>query len=262
MQALLALDLLVENQLNLQVKISYPVHHDFMTRHKLNECARVLDVGTGNGLFASRLALDHPSIQIVGIDKRKPCIDQCQKLMDRNFEVAQVDVFSRTSDFDYSSFDGFLLRYFLLHVDHSQKILELFQAKAKRPARFWIIDLDYTQFSCDPRHPVFDQLINLVKEFCIKKSIDSLAGQRVVPMLKALGYQNIKVENIPFSNQTVPIADLVLYLKQEVQLYSRMMGRAVHDPEITGIVRFIDEEVLLGKFQISYGMVLIFAELS
>ena len=256
------LDSFVESHLNLQVKISYPEHHDFLIRHGLNQCTQVLDVGCGNGTFVARLAQDHPGIHFVGIDKRKQCVKSCQKLIGENLDVLQVDMFSRDSTFDFSRFDGILMRYFLLHVDNSQKILELFKVKSKRPSQFWIIDLDWSQFTCEPQSDVFDKLTKLVKDFCSKISVHSMGGQNVLPMLQKLDYQNIVVENLPFSTQTIPIEDLALYLKQEVICYSRMSGRAVHDLDTAEIVRFIDEDVRAGKFQISYGMILLSADLN
>lgn len=250
------IDQLVENHLNLQVKISYPDHHDFLIRHGLKECAHVLDVGTGNGTFVSRLAQDHPDIKFVGIDKRT------QNTRHDNIDFFQVDMFSRTSTFDFSLFDGFLMRYFLLHVDNSQKILELLKARSKRPSRFWIIDLDWSQFTCTPHSESFDKLTNLVKDFCSKISKETLGGQNVLPLLQRSDFQNIIVEHIPFSTQNIALDDLSLYLKQEVQCYSRMSGRALNDPDTHEIIRFIDEDVNSGKFQISYGMILLSAELN
>jgi len=254
------LEAFVQSHLNLQVKISYPDHHAFLLRHKLGECAQVLDVGTGNGTFVARLAEDHPKIHFVGIDKRKHCIDSCKTT--KNFEAFQVDMFSRVSTFDFSQFDGFLMRYFLLHVDNAQKILELFKANAKRPSRFWVIDLDWSQFTCEPKSETFDKLTGLVKDFCSKISIESRGGQNVVPLLEKFEFQNITVENIPFSTQTMALEELALYIKQEVQCYSIMSGRAQNDPETAEIVRFIDEDVRVGKYQISYGMILVSAELN
>ena len=255
------LDLLVESQLNLQVKISYPEHHDFMIRHQLGECTRVLDVGTGNGSFAACLAEDHPHIQFAGIDKRKHCIDSCKKSVRENLDFQQVDLFARESQFEYSRFDGFLMRYFLLHVDHSKKILALLKAKSKKPARFWIIDLDFSQFNCEPKSKTFDQITNLVKDFCLKNSPDSMAGQNVLPLLKELNYQNIRVENLPFSCAKINIDDLALYIKQEILCYSKMSGKSNSDPNTQEMLRFIDEDFRAGKFKISYGMILLYAEL-
>lgn len=254
------LDSFVESHLNLQVKISYRDHHDFLLRHHLGECSQVLDVGTGNGTFVSRLAQDHSNIHFVGIDKRGPCIESCKKSVRENLEFSQVDMFSRESTFDFGRFDGFLMRYFLLHVDHSQKILELLKSKSKKSARFWIIDLDWSQLNCEPPSESFDKLIKLVKEFCFKISVDSLGGQNVTPMLQKLGFKNILLENIPFSDQNVTLEDLALYLKQEVMCYSRMMGRSSHDSETEEILQFIDKDVISGKIKISYGMALISAE--
>lgn len=256
------LDSFVESHLNLQVKISYPQHHDFLIRHGLSECSHVLDVGTGNGTFMARLAHDHSNIHFVGIDKRKHVIDSSKKFHSHNLETLQLDMFSRTSTFDFSRFDGILMRYFLLHVDNSQKILELFKEKSKRPSKFWIIDLDWSQITCEPQHETFDNLTKLVKEFCSKISVESLGGQNVVPLLEKFEFQNIVSEHVPFSKMTIPLDELALYIKQEVQCYSRMIGRSVNDAETNEIVRFIDEEVKSGKFEISYGMILISAELN
>ncbi|WPU66547.1 methyltransferase domain-containing protein [Peredibacter starrii] len=254
------LEAFVQSHLNLQVKISYPDHHGFLLRHKLGDCAQVLDVGTGNGTFVARLAEDHPNIHFVGIDKRRHCIDSCKTT--KNFEAFQVDMFSRTSTFDFSQFDGFLMRYFLLHVDNAQKILELFKAKAKRPSRFWVIDLDWSQFTCEPKSETFDKLTGLVKDFCSKISVESRGGQNALPLLQKLGFQNIQVEHIPFSSKNIPIEELALYIKQEVLCYSIMSGRAMNDPETTELVQFIDKDVRAGKFKISYGMILLTAELT
>ena len=255
------LDPFVESHLNLQVKISYQDHHKFLLRHGLSGCSQVLDVGTGNGTFISKIALDHPSIHFVGIDKRKPCIESCKNLNIANFEAHQVDMFSRESSFDFSRFDGFLMRYFLLHVDNSQKILDLLKAKSKTSAKLWIIDLDWSEFSCEPKHPGFDKLTKLVKDFCSKISVETLGGQNVVPLLEKTGYQNIIVEHIPFSSSLIAIEDLALYLKQEILCYSRMSGRSSNDPETAEIIQFIDEEVASGRVQVSYGMILVKAEL-
>lgn len=255
------LEAFVNGHLDLQTKISYPEHHDFLLRHKLAECSRVLDVGTGNGTFAAKLAQDHPGIHVVGIDKRRECIESCQKVLRENFEAQQVDMFSRQSSFDFSRFDGFLMRYFLLHVDHAHKILELLQQKAQRPSRFWVIDLDWSKFDCVPQHATFSKLTSLIKDFCAKVSVDSSGGQNVVPLLEEFSFENIRRESIPFSSKTIAHEDFTLYLKQEVQCYTRMMGRPVHDPETAEILKFIEEEVKSGKHQVSYGMTLVSAEL-
>lgn len=256
------LDSFVENHLDLQVRISYEDHHNFLLRHKLRECSNVLDIGTGNGAFVAKLAQDHQDIQFVGIDKRKPCVESCQKYLSANFNAFHVDMFARENQFEFESFDGFLMRYFLLHVDHAQKILELLKRRSKKPAKFWIIDLDSSQLRCGPENEIFQKLAQLVKDFCAKASVDSMGGQNVLPMLEDLGYQNIAVENVPFTAGSIALEDFALYLKQEIQCYSMMLGRTANDPETEEIVSFIDADVRSGKCEVSYGMVLISAELN
>jgi ubiquinone/menaquinone biosynthesis C-methylase UbiE len=255
------LDAFVESHLDLQVRISYPEHQAFLIRHGLNQCSQILDVGCGNGTFVARLALDHPHIHFTGIDKRKQCIESGLTRSKDNLEFLQVDMFTRFSKFDFSRFDGVLMRYFLLHVDNAQKILELFKLKSKRPSRFWIIDLDWSQLSCTPPNENFDKLTNLVQDFCAKISVQTRGGQNVVPLLQKLEYHNIAVEHLPFSSRIIDINDFAIYLKQEVQCYSKMSGKPIHDPEIAQILQFIDRDVRSGRHEISYTMILISAEL-
>jgi hypothetical protein len=40
-----------------------------------------------------------------------------------------------------------------------------------------------------------------------------------------------------------------------------MMGRPLNDPETADIIRFIEQDVNMGKYEISYGMILVSAEL-
>lgn len=250
-------DQLVEDQLNLQVKISYQDHHEFLLRHGLKECARVLDIGTGNGAFVSRLSHDHPDIHFTGIDKRQSCLESAQRYVAHNLNFELVDMFSRRSAFDFSLFDGLLMRYFLLHVDHASKILELLQRQAKPGAKFWVIDLDFSQLTCLPHHKSFDKLVTLIKDFCQKISPESLGGNRVLPMMEALGFQNIEVQNVPFTTKKIAREDLVLYLKQEILCYSQMSGRPSQDTDTLEIIHFLDEVMRLGKYEISYGMILL-----
>lgn len=258
---MLNLDQFVEDHLDLQVKISYPDHHDFLLRHGLGDCTKVLDIGTGNGTFVARLAQDHPAIQFTGIDKRKNCIESSLKLAGKNLAFEQVDMFSRTSSFDFSAYEGLLMRYFLLHVDNAHKILELLKAKSKPGAKLWIIDLDWSQIKSEPSHPTFEKMIKLIKDFCSKVSVGSRGGQNVVPLLTEAGFEKITVEHVPFSSAKIPAEDFARYLKQEIQCYSIMSGRAADDAETGEIVRFIEKEILSEKYVISYGMILVSSEL-
>lgn len=251
------LDALVEHHLNLQVEISYPEHRAFLLRHGLEKCADVLDVGTGNGAFISRLAKDHPGISFFGIDKRRPCIDACQRSIRENLGFSRVDMFGRQDDFDLGRFDGILMRYFLLHVDNSRKILELLQSKCKRPSRLWVIDLDWSEFSCTPRSDVFDRITKLVQDFCAHVSVDSHGANKIESLLRALDFQNIVVERAPLSYRSVSRDKLAQYLKQEVLCYSLMRGLTVDEE----ILSFLEHDFKAGKCDISYGMTLVSAEL-
>lgn len=251
----------VDSHLNLQVKIAYNEHHDFLIRHGLLTRTKVLDVGTGNGHFAQKLALEHPVIEFVGIDKRKHLVENCKLKESQNFKAELVDLFAKNLSFNFSSFDGILMRYFLLHVDHAEKILDLFIRELNGPSIFWIIDLDWSQITCSVEHPSFFKFKNLIKDFTERVSISTQGGNKIVPLLKQFGFHSLQVENIPFSSSKIQIEDFTLYLKQEIICYSKMLGRDPKNSDLEEIMLFLDEYVLTKKVELSYGMILVSAQL-
>jgi len=255
------LNTLIENHLNLQVKISYQDHHNFLLRHGLNQCKNVLDVGTGSGHFLKKLAHDHDEIQFVGIDKRIHLIESTMQEEFKNIQVFQVDMFSKNSNFDFSKYDGILMRYFLLHVDHSQKILDLLVKRAKRPSKIWIIDLDWSKIECIPKHPSFSHFLNPIKNFCQTVSKDSEGAKNIQAMLLKTGFQDVQSETISFNSKNISLLDFSQYLNQEILCYSLLLGKCQTDQEVIDALNFIKNYVKTKEVDVIYGMNLVFASL-
>ncbi len=121
------LDQVIEDQLNLQVKIAYGQHHQFMLDHGLMDCKKVVDIGMGNGLFLRTLAKDHPETMFVGLDKRQYFVDRCNALPMNNVSTYLIDLQDDHDLFSFQSFDGVVMRYFLLHVPNAKEILKNLQ---------------------------------------------------------------------------------------------------------------------------------------
>lgn len=255
------LNFLIENHLNLQAEISYQDHHQFLVRYGLNQCENVLDIGTGSGYFLKKLAHDHPNLHFVGIDKRIHLFESTNREKFKNIQTFQVDMFSKNTTFDFSKYDGILMRYFLLHVDHSQKILDLFINKAKRPSKFWIIDLDWSKIECIPKHPSFEYFLNPIKNFCQTISKDSQGGRNIHSMLLNSGFQDVRIESVPFHSKNTSLLDFSLYLKQEIICYSMLMGKSLKDSEVINALSFINNYVETNEVEVFYGMNLVFASI-
>lgn len=252
----LELDKILDDQLNLQVELSYDRHHAFILKYGLNFCRKVLDCGTGNGFFVRTLAADHPGISFIGIDKRSHFVDRCNSFPVVNVSTIQLDVQDNGSNFNFSEFDGVLMRFFLLHVSNAKDILRSFKEKLNRGTHIWVIDVDLSDFHCEPKNPSFKLLNNLVSEFCEKNSIDTFAGQKLRPIFDELGFQDVVQISDPFTVDNTPIDEFVKFLTQETSCYSQMVGRSVDDSETAEILQFIKTVVKDKEVKINYGMTL------
>ena len=252
----LNLDSIIEDQLNLQVTISYDRHHEFMIKNGLTGCKKVLDLGTGNGLFLRKLAIDHPNIEFVGVDKRPHFIERCNSTLMQNVSSFQLDIQEDNSNFDFGQYDGIVMRYFLLHVPNAKEILKKLLSKLKKKAHLWVIDVDLSDFQCVPQNSSFELLGDLFHEFCSKNSIDTFAGQNLGPIFNELGFKNIIRLADPFSTKNTPIEQMVRFLKQETICYSQMNGRIQPDKPTVEVLNFIDSKVKTREVDISYGMIL------
>ncbi|MBW2596833.1 MAG: methyltransferase domain-containing protein [Deltaproteobacteria bacterium] len=68
----------IEDQLKLQVDLSLIRHHNFMIEHGLSDRKKVVDIGTGNGLFLEKIAEKHPQILFNGIDNKSHMIKRAE----------------------------------------------------------------------------------------------------------------------------------------------------------------------------------------
>lgn len=251
----LDIDSIIENQLSLQVAMSYNQHHRFMLQTGLDKCRKVLDIGTGNGLFLQHLALDHAAIDFTGIDKRQHLLDRCASSSTKNISVQIVDV-QENKDFDFSVFDGVLMRYFLLHLPNAKELLGQIKKKSKPGTHVWVIDVDPSHFCCTPENENFKLFEKLFREVCDKNSIDTFAGQKLGPIFEELGYKEIAKLDAPFNTKEHTTEQMVTFLKQELICYSTILGHNTKEPEIARILNFFEAEVPNHKVEISYGMVL------
>ncbi len=249
---------LVEDQLNLQVKMQFKCHHQFMTNSGLGKCRRVMDIGTGNGAFLTALALKHPDISFIGVDDKKHMVDNASKAGVKNVKCLIGDVHDPKTISDIGKVDGVLMRYVLLHLNDTPNVIcKLFKA-LKKNARLWIIDLDLEHYVCNPPNEAFELIKGLVRKFCDAHGKDSNIGSRLTGMLKSAGFKSIKRELEPLNTKTVEISLLQKFIWQEVLVYQAALQNILTDEEFDKIKTFIDELPTSGTF-LNYGVTLVAA---
>jgi ubiquinone/menaquinone biosynthesis C-methylase UbiE len=256
----LDLQALIDDQLRLQVQISFRHHHTFLQENGLGQCQKVMDLGTGNGLFLQQVALNHPRINFIGIDNQLHMIAQAQKSNLRNVQWDTWDANKIGKFSELSKIDGVIMRYFILHLPHMEGVLRDLANRLKKGAMLWIFDLDLNHFRCNPSHPVFDQIRQLVKTFCDRFSIDSQAGTLLPPLLERSGFRVMQNVAEPFGNRTVDPSQFQKFLSQEVELYWRFLNRDLHDPDFLAMNDFIRTSTVHSGYTIQYGMVMLSAQ--
>ncbi len=249
---------IVDNQLKLQVDISFASHHKFMIEENLSNCHAVMDIGTGNGYFLSKLAALYPRIQFFGIDKNRQRIELAKnRFKHKNIKWIVGDV-NELSTFPFvNQVDGILMRYFLLHLKSVKAVLlKLFNA-IKPSAHLWIIDLDLNSFICRPSHSGFVLLKNLVKEYC-NKSSESLAATQITPILEGIGFSILRKEIDPFTNKRIRSDLFRQFIEQEAMLYHYHIRKNFDSNELQQIRNFIHSSALNDYF-VQYGIAMISA---
>ena len=249
----------INDQLNLQVNISYSRHHAFMLKHGLAACRRVLDLGTGNGHFLSKVAGSHSSIRFYGIDDKPHMIEAAKERDAKNVEwrIADVNDFGKLPDL--RGIDGILMRYFILHLPNIREVLARIAGSVRKGTVLWIFDVDLNEFVCDPPHRAFDLIKDLARRFCDRFSNESEAASQLPDILAGAGFAFVEKEIEPFSNKEMESRLFEKFLSQEVYLYSRFLRQRQNSRDMTAIRHFIRHEVASGDHEVRYGMVMVAA---
>jgi len=247
---------LVDDQLNLQVKMQFKHHHQFMLNSGLNKCSSVIDLGTGNGTFLHELAKAHPKISFIGVDNQAHMISKTKCVQTDNVKCLIGDVNNPQAIQGIGNVDGVLMRYILLHMNDTSKALSNLHKVLKKNTRLWIIDLDLEHYVCNPPHEAFELIKRLVKRFCDEHGRDSNVGSKLITILKKAGFRSIEQKIEPLNTETVDIAMLQKFIIQEVIVYRAALENAVTDEEFEKIKTFIDELPNSGT-SLNYGVTLV-----
>jgi ubiquinone/menaquinone biosynthesis C-methylase UbiE len=251
---------MIDDQLRLQVDISFERHHDFMLKFDLCDCRMVWDLGTGNGLFLSRLAANHPDIRFVGVDDKPHLIERAKSYPLQNIKWTTGNAANPKVLVDLGTADGIIMRYFILHLPNMKSVLSLLSETVQEGTILWIFDLDLASFRCDPPHPTFDRIRNLVEQFCERFSDDTQAASRLPEALEATGFRLTGREVEPFTNHDVDSERFQRFLSQEATLYHAFLGGKPGDENLTEMLRFIREDVPTKQHMVRYGMVMVAAK--
>jgi len=256
---------IMQEQLDLQVDISFDRHYDFLRRNGLGSCKSVLDIGTGNGYFCCRLAQKHPQILFTGIDLKEDMVQSAEKKaqalnVSNNTRWILDDVsndnFLRTRN-TKEMFDGILLRYVDGHISDFEKVLLVAKGLLKHGGQLWIFTMELDHMYSCPKHNTFDLYKRATEHLYKTFGIDGHRGSKLPSMLTKACYQVDTVELDPMSNKDFGTEKYQRFMLHEARLIKAYDPQALSREELEEIGRFVEEVVPSPEYYGTFGVVMI-----
>lgn len=162
-----------------------------LARLRLEGGEKILDVGSGLGVFARDMARTSAS-QVVCVERDARQIERCHELAGDQRESALLDVREGDArelpltDAEWGTFDVVHARFVLEHVSDPQRVVESMVAAVRPGGRVILADEDHDMTRLWPSLPVFNELWRSFIQAFRSVGNDPFIGRRLPAML-ALG---------------------------------------------------------------------------
>ncbi|WP_327167415.1 methyltransferase domain-containing protein [Streptomyces subrutilus] len=159
--------------------------------------ARAADVGCGPlgilDLLSERVG---PGGEVVGLDVQPEMLRLARSLVaERRLDnVRLVEGDAADTAEDKGGFDFVHTRLVLMNVPHSGAVLSAMVALARPGGTIAVQDVDWVTRVCDPPHPAWTALVDLVTELWRLNGMDVHLGRRLPGLLRAAGLVDIGVD--------------------------------------------------------------------
>lgn len=178
-----------------------------LTRVRALGGEKILDVGSGLGLFARDMARAAGS-QVVCVERDPQQIERCQELAAESRETALLDVRIGDArdlplrDAEWGTFDIVHARFVLQHVPDPQRAVAA-MARAVRPGgRVIVADEDHDTLRLWPSLPAFDELWRAFVQAFRSVGNDAFVGRRLPSLLALADLQLRHAESLSYGGCT------------------------------------------------------------
>lgn len=165
---------------------------------------RVLDIGSGLGVFTRMLAARLASGHIVGVERSGQQLEKALKL--GSTEIAELPLeFREGSAYElplkkeeWHQFDLVFIRFLLEHLADPLQALSQAKKAMRTGARIMLMDDDHANFRIVPHTPAFEILWDLYCKVYEAMGNDPFIGRNLVSLLHRSGFSNFKIDFILF----------------------------------------------------------------
>lgn len=179
-------------ELRKQVDLLWPREVECLETHGLLKAKTVLDLGTGNGYFLSRLAERHPEKLFTGIESSPSLAGMAprtsnMRVLNGSCPFAGID----------GHFDLVLARLSLYCMPNREDVLRWAHSLLNEGGRIVVMDVDDSLKTCWPPSELWDLIIAaMAKE--IGPSADRRIGRKLPHLLLKAGFHDIRFEMKPW----------------------------------------------------------------
>ena len=169
-----------------------------LREHGLNRNMRVLDVGSGTGHRALRLAHFLTAGSVVGIDNSADLLSQAGLIQSQakrgNLEFRLADIYSRSSLAKLGRFDFIHLRLVMQHLPDTKRALRNLKLLLKPKGRIFLEDIDREWMTIYPCPPIWPKVYLAVQAGQAGSGGDPYSGRKLGFSLASAGFKDIKVQ--------------------------------------------------------------------
>lgn len=166
----------------------------FLTFLELRGDERVLEVGSGLGLFAAEVAGRVPRGEVVGVERSSEQLAQCPRDV-ANLRFVEGDALRLPTEL--GTFDVVYCRYLLEHVANPQAVLAEMRHVLKPGGRCYVQENDIAQVRHQPPTPAFDRVWRRFAELQVRLGGDPFIGRRLLPLLTSAGFRDVRLSVAP-----------------------------------------------------------------
>jgi SAM-dependent methyltransferase len=189
-------------ELRKQVDLLWPREVERVEAYGLNAASTVLDLGTGNGYFLSRLAERHPRKNFMGIEASPSLAAMAQRGADEG-KAANMKVLHGSCPLAglKTRFDLVMARLSLYCMPNREEVLRWAHGLLNEGGRIVIIDVDDGMKTCWPPSDLWELFVPAIARD-IGPDADRLIGRKLPQLLLKAGFRDVKIEFQPWYSST------------------------------------------------------------
>ncbi|MFJ6722411.1 methyltransferase domain-containing protein [Streptomyces sp. NPDC091259] len=158
---------------------------------------RAVDVGCGPlGILDMLSDRVGPGGEVVGLDVQPAMLDLARRLVTErkldNVRLVEADAAATTEE--AGRFDFVHTRLVLMNVPHSDAVLNAMVALGRPGGTVAVQDVDWLTRVCDPPHPAWTKVVDLIAELWRINGMDVHLGRRLPRLLRGAGLTDVQVD--------------------------------------------------------------------